>query len=107
MNNKQFRIDFPDYPAKEQERDASKLKINEIYLSKVNGEWGAIMLRKYGTVVFNAGKTPFAKFVKGIIEDYPEHKLRCVRNYGIDEKIAQQQKVEKMFMIRAGHSQER
>lgn len=88
---KQLRIDFPDYSAEEQERDANRFKPNEIYLSRVNGEWGAVMLRKYGAVVFNAGNTPFIDFVQGIMEDYPDFKLRCVKNFGINEKIAQYQ----------------
>ena len=89
---KELRIDFPDYTAKDQERDALGLKYNEIYLSKVNGEWGAYMPRKKGDIVMNAGKVPFIEFVKGIIEDFPNYRLRCVKNYGIDEKIAFYQK---------------
>ena len=33
----------------------------------------------------------FVEFVKGIIEDYPFYKLRCVQNEGIAEKIAEYQ----------------
>lgn len=102
--NKQLRIPFPDYTPEEQERDAAGLKLNEIYFMKVKGEWGALMPRKYGNVIFNAGKTPFVEFVKGIIEDYPFYKLRCVQNEGIAEKIAEYQDAA-MLRDAASHKQ--
>ena len=42
---KQMRIDFPDYPAAEQEKDAERAKRlseREIYVMKVGGAWADI-----------------------------------------------------------------
>ena len=42
---KELRLDFPDYPAAEQEKDAERAarrKETEIYVMKVNGAWGRI-----------------------------------------------------------------
>ena len=47
---KQLRIDFPDYSAKEQERDiarAERLKKTDVYVSRVDGVWNAIISRKH------------------------------------------------------------
>jgi hypothetical protein len=69
----------------------------EIYMMKVNGEWGALMPRKRGSIVFMAGNTSFVDFVQGIMEDYPSFKLRCVNNEGIAAKIAEHQKAERIM----------
>lgn len=96
---KQLRIDFPDYPAKEQERDiqrAERLKRMEVYIMRVNGDWGAVMPRKRHNVIFNADKgVELPEFVENVRNDLVEMGIkpsfRCVQNLGIECKIAEHQ----------------
>lgn len=56
---------------------------------------------------YKAGKCPmisyapndkFIDFVKGLREDYPDFKLRCVVNDGITEKVIKRIKADRLLM---------
>ena len=56
---KQLRLNFSDYPARQQEVDAARshrLQSTDVYVMQVNGDWGAVLPRKRHNVVFNADK---------------------------------------------------
>lgn len=99
MTHIQQRFPFPDYPAKEQERDArraERLKSTEVYVMRVNGDWGAVMPRKRHNVIFNADKgVDLAEFVQNVRDDLVElgikPRFHCVQNFGIECKIAEHQ----------------
>lgn len=98
---KQLRIDFPDYPAKEQERDvfnnlSRKERPKDVYIMRVNGDWGAILPRRKHNVIFNADKgVELAEFITDVKNDLNElginPRFHCVQNYGIESKIAEHQ----------------
>ena len=96
---KQLRIDFPDYPAEEQERDAERhkqLKEREIYVMKVDGAWGGYMPRPKCSLTFNAERgIEIGDFIKNLTTELEELNIkpryRCVENYGIAEHIRQHQ----------------
>ena len=93
------RIPFPDYPVKEQEHDAKKAKnknIKEVYVMRVNGDWGAIMPRPRHNLIFNADKgVELTKFIENLRKDFKEFgwkaRFHNVMNYGIECKIAEYQ----------------
>lgn len=98
---KQLRIDFPDYSAKEQERDvfnnlSRKERPKDVYIMRVNGDWGAILPRKRYNIIFNGNKgVELLEFVTNIKQDLEDlgikTRFRCVQNYGIESKIAEHQ----------------
>lgn len=93
------RIPFPDYTPEEQKRDATKANrkhYHDVYVMRVNGDWGAILPRKRHNVIFNADKgVELTEFVKDVKEELTrlgiKTKFHCVRNFGIESKIAEHQ----------------
>jgi len=102
---KQLRIDFPDYPPQEQERDArraDRLKTSEVYIMRVNGDWGAVMPRPRHNVIFNADKgVDLIEFVENVRDDLLDlgikPRFHCVQNFGIESKIAEHQLTRRLF----------
>ena len=65
---------------------------------RVNGDWGAVMPRKRHNVIFNADKgVDLTEFVQNVRADLVEMGIkanfRCVQNFGIECKIAEQQRI--------------
>lgn len=97
---KQLRIDFPDYSAKEQERDIARverLKKTDVYVSRVDGVWNAIISRKHNIVINGLKGEDLTEFVKNMSEDLAEMNIkpnfRCVRNHGIDAHFIHNQQI--------------
>ena len=100
---KEQRLDFSDYSAKEQEQDAQRYKTQkeqyfkrEIYVMRVNGDWGAVMPKRRYNVIFNADKgVELVEFVQKVKADLEELGIKphfhCVQNFGVESKIAEQQ----------------
>ena len=96
---KQMRIDFPDYPAAEQEKDAERAKRlseREIYVMKVGGAWGGYMPRNKCSMTFNAERgVELTEFIENLTAELKEINIkpryRCVENQGIAEHIKQYQ----------------
>ena len=63
-------------------------EIKEIYLVHVDEYIGAYHHGKCPMITY-APADKFIDFAKGLREDYPEMKLRCVRNDGIENKVKQ------------------
>lgn len=96
----QSRIDFPDYPAKLQERDAERaerLKKTDVYVSRVDGVWNAIVPRKHNIVINGLKGEDLTEFVKNVSDDLAEMNIkpnfRCVRNQGIDAHFIHNQQI--------------
>ena len=98
---KEQRLDFSDYSAKEQEQDAfgnlsKSARPSDIYVMRVNGDWGAVLPRKRHNVIFNADKgVELIEFVQNVKADLADLGLNvrfhCVQNFGIESKIAEHQ----------------
>lgn len=97
---KQGRLDFSDYSAKEQELDAQRHIANmakrEVYVMRVNGEWGAVLPKRRYNVIFNADAgVELVEFVSKVKADLEELGIKphfhCVHNFGIESKIAEHQ----------------
>lgn len=97
---KEQRLDFSDYSAQEQERDAfgsmKSARPKDIYVMRVNGDWGAILPRQRYNFIFNADKgVELTEFITSVKADLQELGLNvrfhCVQNFGIESKIAEHQ----------------
>jgi len=105
MIPKQLRIDFPDYTALNQERDAQRnaeKQKKDVYIVKVKGNYGACMpdgddYISYGnyeakdlTSFYKASRAYFEKL--GIIP-----KFHCIHNQGIEDYILHQVQIQKLL----------
>ena len=107
---KQLRLDFSDYSAKEQERDAMRFRSKhtrpkDIYVMRVNGEWGAVLPRPKHNVIFNADYgVELVEFITNVKADLQaiglNPRFHCVQNFGIESKIAEHQRLRKLSMER-------
>ncbi|MBQ7412650.1 MAG: hypothetical protein IJ077_08575 [Eubacterium sp.] len=97
---KQLRIDFPDYPAKEQEKDVERFKLLEkkyqphIFLLKFDGLWASM--------TFTGGKIRH-KFYEGmnlyqtfnaVKKTHPFHKMKYIMNEGLENYLRDMRKKE-------------
>lgn len=101
---KQLRIDFPDYTSEQQDRDVKRherLKKTEVYLSKVEGIWNAIIPKKHNIVINGNKSEGLTEFVEGISKDLQSFginpRFRNVRNEGIDAHFRYNQNILRRF----------
>lgn len=96
---KQLRIDFPDYTAKEQERDAQRydrLSKKDIYIMRVDGVWGAFMPRDKCSISLTGKQgQELAPFILEAQDFFTEElnikpNFHCVLNRGIEHHLRQQ-----------------
>jgi hypothetical protein len=95
------RLPFSDYPAREQEKDAERRAyLNKKYqphafILKVDGV--------YAHLIFSDGK-PYHKFYDNktlidtyyaIRESYPQHKIKCIINKGLEDYLRLEREKEK------------
>lgn len=64
------------------------MQVKEIYLVHVDEYIGAYHKGKCPMITY-APADKFIDFAKGLREDYPQMKLRCVVNEGIENKVRQ------------------
>lgn len=62
------------------------MSVKEIYLVHVDGYIGAFYPSKCPVISY-APADKFVDFAKGLREDYPQIRLRCVQNERIEEKV--------------------
>lgn len=67
-------------------RKASLFNMKDIYIVHVGNYIGAYRCGTCPTIVY-APAEKFIDFIQSIREDYPEYRLRCVRNWGIEEEV--------------------
>lgn len=61
-------------------------QIKDIYIVHVCKYIGAYRCGKCPTITY-APAEKFVDFVQSLQEDYPDYRLRCVRNWGIEEEV--------------------
>lgn len=84
---KQLRIDFPDYPAEEQEKDIKRLKlIRHAYLMKVDGEWAHLIIGQNEDRHYY-GKKNLTEVYHELKENFPNHKPIVIRNEGLENYL--------------------
>lgn len=90
---KQLRLDFSDYSAKEQEKDAMKSRFKQVYLMKIDGVWG------HYTIIDGKDEIDFHE-CKDLTETYfelkgqfPQHQVRVIRNEGLENYLRDIRKV--------------
>lgn len=60
--------------------------MKDIYIVHVGNYIGAYRFGKCPTIAY-ASAEKFIDFIQSLREDYPEYRLRCVRNWGIEEEV--------------------
>lgn len=96
---KQLRIDFPDYSAKQQERDVERFKVLEkkyqphIFLLKVDGVWASMTFTNGVQHKFYEGMNLYQTF-NAVKESHPNHKMKYIINKGLEYYLRQERKKE-------------
>jgi hypothetical protein len=103
---KQLRIDFPDYTAENQERDAQRYEEKQkkdVYIVKVRGTYGAYLPRESLPISVNSDHgdnlTAFFGKAKHFFEEELniKPKFHCVLNQGLEEHILKQIQIQKLL----------
>ena len=89
---KQLRINFPDYPTEEQEKDAMKahrLKvIRHAYLMKVDGEWAHFIIGTQGKDDIDFyGDMTLEQVYRKITKTRPEYTPKVIMNTGLENYL--------------------
>lgn len=74
--------------------------VKDIYIVHVGGYVGSYMPSKHCPQVSYAPHDKFIDFVQGLREDYPDYRLRCIINHGIEQKVWQQINLDKLAKFR-------
>ena len=96
---KELRLDFSDYPAKEQEKDVERFKQLEkkrqphIFLLKVDGLWASMTFSDGVKHKFYEGKNLYQTF-NAVKETHPNHKMKYIMNEGLENYLREQRKKE-------------
>jgi hypothetical protein len=103
---KQLRIDFPDYTASNQERDAQRheeKQQKDVYVVKVRGTYGVYIQTDRRSLSSHSEQgesfIDFVTSVKEFCEDTLKikPKFHCVLNKGIEEHILEQLEIKKLL----------
>lgn len=78
------------------------MQVKEIYLVHVDEYIGAYHKGKCPIISY-APADKFIDFAKGLREDYPQIKLRCVRNEGIENKVRRRIAMDNNILHKANH----
>ena len=92
MTNEVISQKFIEQFGKTEQVKGGKM-IKAIYLMRVDGAWGAVIPSKCLTVVNAPKSADLIEFYHELKEMFPEHRMRCVMNKGIADKIRQHQVV--------------
>lgn len=86
MIPKQLRIDFPDYSAKEQEKDSMRCRFRQVYVMKVDGKWGhyTILDKKEDYGLHDGDLTETYYELKA---QFPQHVVKVIRNEGLENYL--------------------
>lgn len=83
---KQLRINFPDYTAKEQERDAMKSRFRQVYLMRVNGKWAHYTLLD-GKEDYDTHDGDLTQTYYEIKSCLPLHSVKVIQNKGLEDYL--------------------
>jgi hypothetical protein len=96
---KEQRLDFSDYPAKEQEKDVERFKLLEkkyqphIFLLKFDGLWASMTFSDGVKHTFYDGMNLYQTYNK-VKETHPNHKMKYIINKGLENYLREQRKKE-------------
>ena len=100
---KEQRLDFSDYPAKEQEKDVERFKFLEkkyqphIFLLKFDGLWASMTFSDGVKHTFYEGMNLFQTFNK-VKETHPNHKMKYIMNDGLENYLRDQYRIKQRFI---------
>lgn len=85
---KHLRFNFSDYSAEQQEKDASNHVRRQVYLMKVDGEWGHLIIKQLGNddIDFYPGDTLFEVYDK-LKESLPNCQPKVIQNRGLENYL--------------------
>lgn len=67
---------------------AKKKQIKDIYVMRIDGVWcGYAPRKKCSFCIIGKKGDSLVDFFSAVKEDFPEYRLRCVLNYGIEEEL--------------------
>lgn len=96
------RLDFSDYPAKEQEADVEKFKQLEkkyqphIFLLKFDGMWASMTFHDGVKHTFYEGMNLYQTFNK-VKETHPNYKMKYIINQGLENYLREQYRKEQII----------
>jgi hypothetical protein len=99
------RLDFSDYPAKEQEQDVERFKLLEkkyqphIFLLKFDGLWASMTFSDGVKHTFYDGMNLYQTYNK-VKETHPNHKMKYIMNKGLEDYLREQRKKENIIKQR-------
>lgn len=103
---KEQRLDFSDYSAEEQERDVERFKYIErkyqphAFILKVDGIYAHLILSNGEPYHrFYEGKNLFETYYE-LKEKFPQHKVRCLMNKGLEDYLRDVRKKERAVKSR-------
>ena len=99
------RLDFSDYPAKEQEKDVERFKLLEkkyqphIFLLKFDGIWASMTFTDGIDYKFYDGMNLYQTFKK-VQRTHPNHKMKYIINKGLENYLRDMRKKENIIKQR-------
>lgn len=85
------RLDFPDYPAKEQEADAKKAHrfkvIRHAYLMKIDGEWAHFIVSQKGDDIGYYDEMKLPEVYEKLKRTRPEYTPKVIMNEGLENYL--------------------
>jgi len=70
--------------------------LKDVYIVQVSGYFGAYIHGRCPVISY-APADKFVDFCLGLREDFPDYRLRCVINAGIEEKVQQRINADKIL----------
>ena len=103
--DKQLRIDFPDYTASNQERDAKRYEEQQkrdVYIVKIRGTYGAYMPDGEDYISYgNYEAKDLTEFYKCAHKYFDKlgikTKFHCIHNQGIEDYILHEAQIQKLL----------
>ena len=95
----ELRLNFSDYPAKEQEKDVERFKFLEkkhqphIFLLKFDGLWASMTFSDGVKHTFYEGMNLYQTFNK-VKETHPFYRVKYIMNKGLENYLREQRKKE-------------
>lgn len=83
---KQLRIDFPDYSAREQERDAMRSRFRQVYLMRVDGKWAHYTLID-GKEDYDSHDGDLTQTYYEVKQKLPQHSVKVIQNKGLEDYL--------------------
>lgn len=83
---KQLRLDFSDYSAREQERDAMKSCYKQIYLMRIDGKWTHYSIID-GKENYDSHDGELTETYHELKSQFPGFRMRVIRNEGIEDYL--------------------